>query len=77
VAEDKDKKTAGAPAINLNVSRQTVRYLQTLKRSGLYGNKVGIVARTLVQDQIKALIAQGSLKMEFDPADGGDDEGED
>ena len=42
-----------------------------LKRSGLYGNQLGVVARTLVQDQIKALIEQGSLRMEFDPGEDG------
>ncbi|MEN6541386.1 hypothetical protein [Parvibaculum sp.] len=63
-----------APAINLNLSRQTVRYLHTLKRSGLHGNKIGVVARTLVQDQIKSLIQQGVLRMEFDPGDDGDDD---
>ena len=63
----------GAPPINLNLSRQTVRYLQLLKRSGIHGNKIGIVARTLVQDQIKALIREGALHMEFDP-DGDDAE---
>jgi hypothetical protein len=63
-----------APAINLNPSHQMVRYLETLRRSGLYGNQIGVVARTLVQDAIKDLIKQGSLKMEFDP---GDDSGAD
>ena len=64
-----DKKTA--PPINLNLPHQTVRYLLMLKRSGLYGNQLGVVARTLVQDQIKALIEQGSLRMEFDPGEDG------
>lgn len=63
-----------APAINLNLPRQTVRYLHMLKRTGLHGNKIGIVARTLVQDQIKLLIQQGVLRMEFDSSDDGDDD---
>jgi hypothetical protein len=63
-----------APPINLNLSRHTVRYLKRLKRSGLHGNKIGIVARTLVQDQIKALIQQGALRMEFDEDESDDDE---
>lgn len=68
-----EKKTA--PAINLNLPHQTVRYLQMLARSGVHGSRIGVVARTLVQDQIKALIREGSLKMEFDPspADGDED----
>ena len=70
-----DKKTA--PTINLNLPLQTYRYLQTLSRSGVHGKKPGIVARTLVQDQIKELIRQGALRMEFDPGGDVTDESDD
>ena len=65
-----------APAINLNLPRQTVRYLQMLRRSGLHGKQLGVVARTLVQDQIKALIREGALKMEFDMGEPSDEDEE-
>jgi hypothetical protein len=51
--------------INPSLSRQTRKYLRKLKRSGVHGTTESAVARTLIQDQIKALIAQGSLQMEF------------
>jgi hypothetical protein len=51
--------------INPSLSPQTRKYLRKLKRSGVHGTTESAVARTLIQDQIKALIAQGSLEMTF------------
>lgn len=60
--------------VNPSLSRHTVRYLKRLKRSGLHGATIGTVARTLIQDQIKLLIAQGALPMEFSVDDAGEDD---
>jgi hypothetical protein len=51
--------------INPNLPPRTVRYLKRLTRSGLHGKTVSTVARILIQDQIKTLIREGALKMEF------------
>jgi hypothetical protein len=51
--------------LNPSLSRQTFRYLRLLRRSGVHGKTVSAVARTLIQDQIKALIREGAIKMEF------------
>jgi hypothetical protein len=51
--------------INPGLSAHTVMYLRKLRRSGLHGNSLAAVARTLIQDQIKALIREGSIKMDF------------
>jgi len=62
--------------VNPSLPEHTVKYLHRLKRSGLHGSSVGAVARTLIQDQIKFLIQQGVLKIEFsvDDADDSDDD---
>jgi hypothetical protein len=70
---DKKKKDA----VNANLPPEIIIYLRRLKRSGLYGKALGTIARTLIQDQIKALIADGSLRMEFAEHDGPDDHEED
>lgn len=61
--------------INPSLSKQTRKYLRKLKRSGLHGTTESAVARTLIHDQIKVLIAQGFLEMEFAEED--EVEGED
>jgi hypothetical protein len=74
VADQPDYKKI--EAINPSLSRHTVRYLKRLKRSGLHGATIGTVARTLIQDQIKLLIQQGVLPMEFSVDDREGDEEE-
>ena len=73
MADSADKKKI--EPVNPSLSRHTVLYLRRLKRSGLHGGSIGAVARTLIQDQIKALIREGSLTMEFfEDEDGGEEE---
>ena len=74
MAETTEKKKA-PEQINPSLSRQTRRYLRKLKRSGVHGTTESAVARTLIQDQIKLLIVQGALKMEF--ADDDEEDGDD
>lgn len=61
-------KSSGSKPLPLNPSLPawTFRYLRILRRSGLHGSTESAVARTLIQDAIKALIREGALKMEFD-----------
>ena len=73
--ESSEKKKKDA--INPNLPPETVRYLKQLKRSGLHGKALGTIARILIQDQIKLLIAQGSLRMEFSVGDDDSDDTED
>ena len=63
MAETPEKKKP--EQINPSLSPQTVRYLRRLARSGLHGTTPSAVARTLIQDQIKTLIQQGAIRMEF------------
>jgi hypothetical protein len=74
---DKTEKKGPEP-VNPSLSKHTVTYLRKLRRTGLHGNSIGAVARTLIQDQIKALIREGSLKMDFfeDEDVGGDTDGD-
>jgi hypothetical protein len=51
--------------INPSLSPQTVRYLKRLSKSGLHGKTPSEVARILIQDQIKTLIREGAITMEF------------
>lgn len=68
MANTSDKQKASEP-LNPSLGRQTFRYLRRLKRSGLHGKTVSEVARTLILDQIKTLIREGSLQMEFSEDD--------
>jgi hypothetical protein len=70
------KAKRGPEPVNPSLSRHTVMYLRKLKRTGLHGNSLGAVARTLIQDQIKALIREGSLAMEFFEDDDSEEGGE-
>lgn len=74
MAETTEKKKT-PEQINPSLSRQTRRYLRKLKRSGVHGTTESAVARTLIQDQIKLLIVQGALEMEF--ADDDEEDGDD
>ncbi len=72
-ADDKrSAKSAKRPEVaNPNLDARTISYLKKLRKSGLHGKKLGTVARILITDQIKHLIAIGALKMEF--YEGGDE----
>jgi hypothetical protein len=60
--------------LNPSLPQHTVRYLRRLTKTGVHGTTVSAVARTLIQDQIKALIAAGALHWEFaEDAEEGDD----
>ncbi len=75
-SQDKPEKKK-KDAVNPNLKRDTIRYLKQLKRSGLHGDALGTVARTLIQDQIKLLISHGALRMEFSFDDDEPDEPQD
>ena len=55
--------------LNPSLTVQTYRYLQRLKRSGLYGSTESEVARILIQDQLKLLTDKGVLPLQFDEAE--------
>jgi hypothetical protein len=71
MADSPEKKKEST---NPNLPQHTYRYLRRLTKTGLHGKTVGAVTRTLIQDQIKLLIAAGALRWEFsDEIDEGDE----
>ena len=49
----------GNTSFNITLPDQVIETMMTLKRSGLYGSNRAEIARTLIQDMLKRLAAEG------------------